>query len=210
VPFGRLVEDVMTAEPCCSARTVFWIVDNGSGHAGQASIDRLEGAYPNLRLIHLPIHASWLNQVELYFSIVQRKALTPNDFDTLDALGSRLLDFGTHYRQIAKPFEWSFTRTDLDRLLARLDDHRPPPRRGITTELADACTSQKMCGFPALQGPAPRAGISAGNIGRPAVVRACVGNRSCPFAGTLARATGLEPATSRVTGRSWRFRAERG
>ena len=125
VPFGRLVEDVMTAEPYRSARTVYWIVDNGSSHAGQASIDRLEGAYPNLRLIHLPIHASWLNQVELYFSIVQRKALTPNDFDTLDALGSRLLDFGTHYRQIAKPFEWSFTHTDLDRLLARLDDHRP-------------------------------------------------------------------------------------
>jgi len=60
-PFGRLVEQVMTAEPYASARTVFWIVDNGSSHAGQASIDRLEGAYKNLRLIHLPVHASWLN-----------------------------------------------------------------------------------------------------------------------------------------------------
>ena len=97
-PFGRLVDDLMTVEPYASARTVFWIVDNGSSHAGQASIDRLEGAYPNLRLIHLPIHASWLNQIELYFSIVQRKALTPNDFDSLDALRKRLLGFGAHYR----------------------------------------------------------------------------------------------------------------
>jgi DDE superfamily endonuclease len=124
-PFGRLVDDVMTTEPYASARTVFWIVDNGSSHAGQASIDRLEGAYENLRLIHLPIHASWLNQIELYFSIVQRKALTPNDFATLDALSERLLRFGDHYRQIARPFEWTFTGADLNRLLARLDTHQP-------------------------------------------------------------------------------------
>lgn len=123
-PFGRLVDDVMTVEPYRSARTVFWIVDNGSSHTGQASIDRLEGAYENLRLIHVPIHASWLNQIELYFSIVQRKALTPNDFEDLDALAERLLRFGDHYRQIAEPFDWTFTRADLDRLLARIDAHQ--------------------------------------------------------------------------------------
>lgn len=124
-PFDRLVADVMTAEPYCSARTVFWIVDNGSSHAGRASIERLEHAYDNLRLIHLPIHASWLNQIELYFSIVQRKALTPNDFDTLDALAERLLRFADHYRHIARPFQWTFTRDDLDRLLTRIDAHQP-------------------------------------------------------------------------------------
>ena len=124
-PFDRLVADVMSVEPYRSARTVFWIVDNGSSHAGQASIDRLESAYENLRLIHLPIHASWLNQIELYFSIVQRKALTPNDFDSLQALSERLLRFGDHYRQIARPFDWTFTRADLDRLLARIDAHTP-------------------------------------------------------------------------------------
>jgi hypothetical protein len=124
-PFDRLVEQVMSVEPYCSARTVFWIVDNGSSHAGHTSIERLEGAYANLRLIHLPIHASWLNQIELYFSIVQRKALTPNDFDSLDALAERLLRFGDRYRQIAKPFEWTFTRSDLDRLLAGIHDHQP-------------------------------------------------------------------------------------
>ncbi len=124
-PFGRLVEQVMTSERYASARTVYWIVDNGSSHAGNASIRRLQGAWPNLRLVHLPIHASWLNQIELYFSIVQRKALTPNDFDSLDALAQRLLAFGEHYRQIAQPFQWTFTRTDLDRLLARIDTNEP-------------------------------------------------------------------------------------
>ena len=121
VPFGRLVEQVMTIEPYRSARRVFWIVDNGSSHRGQASVARLEGAYRNLRLIHLPIHASWLNQIEIYFSIVQRKVLTPNDFADLAAVGARLLAFGERYQQLATPFEWRFTRADLARLLKRLN-----------------------------------------------------------------------------------------
>ena len=119
-PFGRLVEDVMTTEPFASARRVFWIVDNGSSHAGQRSIARLENAHSNARLIHLPIHAPWLNQIEIYFSILQRKALTPNDFADLDALAARIMAFEDHHRQIAKPFDWTFTRSDLDALLARL------------------------------------------------------------------------------------------
>jgi hypothetical protein len=127
-PFGRLVEQVMAREPYASARRVFWIVDNGSSHAGQASIDRLEGAYRNLRLIHLPIHASWLNQIELYFSIVQRKALTPNDFPDLCALGARLLAFGQHYRRVAQPFSWTFTRADLERVLERIASREPQLR----------------------------------------------------------------------------------
>ena len=124
-PFGRLVEQVMDTEPYKSARRVFWIVDNGSSHAGQTSIRRMQDAYQNARLIHLPVHASWLNQIELYFSIVQRKALTPNDFASLDELGTRLLAFGEHYRTVARPFEWTFTRHDLDRVLARIADREP-------------------------------------------------------------------------------------
>ena len=124
-PFGRLVAQVMTEEPYASARTVYWIVDNGSSHAGQASVRRLEGAFENLRLVHLPVHASWLNQIELYFSIVQRKALTPNDFSTLGHLADRLLRFGEHYRQLAEPFNWTFTRADLDAVLAKVDAREP-------------------------------------------------------------------------------------
>ncbi len=129
-PFDRLVAQVMTREPYASARRVFWIVDNGSSHRGQRSIDRLEGDYKNLVLIHLPVHASWLNQIEIYFSIVQRKVLQPNDFTDLAAVEERLLRFRRHYEQVAQPFEWKFTRDDLDRLLERLDTP------GRTTTLA--------------------------------------------------------------------------
>ncbi len=111
----------MTAEPYASARTVYWIVDNGSSHAGQASVRRLEGAFHNLRLVHLPIHASWLNQIEIVFSILQRKALTPNNFGSLDELAERILAFQAHYRRVAQPFDWTFTRRDLNALLDRLD-----------------------------------------------------------------------------------------
>ena len=111
----------MSVEPYSKAQRVFVIVDNGSAHRGKASIKRFEGRYENLILVHTPVHASWLNQAEIYFSIVQRKALTPNDFPDLDTLEERLLAFGRRYEQIAAPFQWKFTRADLDRLAQRLD-----------------------------------------------------------------------------------------
>ena len=119
-PFGRLVHQVMSQQPYRSAKRVFWIVDNGSSHRGQAAFNRLQVLYPNLVLVHLPVHASWLNQVEIYFSVVQRKVLTPNDFTSLPAVAQRLLDFQLYYEQIARPFEWKFTRIDLQKLVAKL------------------------------------------------------------------------------------------
>jgi DDE superfamily endonuclease len=118
-PFTRLVDQVMAREPYRNARRVYWVVDNGSSHRGQSAAARLRKAHPNARLIHLPVHASWLNQVEIYFSVIQRKVLTPNDFPDLAAVQQRLLDFQTHYEQIASPFQWKFTKTDLNALLAR-------------------------------------------------------------------------------------------
>jgi DDE superfamily endonuclease len=125
-PFGRLVAQVMTSPPYSHARRVFWIVDNGSSHRGLASVRRLEARYPNLRLVHCPIHASWLNQIEIYFSIVQRKVLTPNDFADLAAVERRLHDFERLYEQAARPFEWKFTRRDLARLMRRIAEFAPP------------------------------------------------------------------------------------
>ena len=122
-PFERLVAQVMTAEPYSSAKRVFWVVDNGSSHRGKASVDRLQGQWPTLRLVHLPVHASWLNQIEIYFSVVQRKVVSPNDFTDLAEVEARLLAFERRYQQTAAPFDWHFTRSDLDRLLRRLDDH---------------------------------------------------------------------------------------
>jgi transposase len=123
-PFSRLVEQVMTAEPYASARRVFWIVDNGSSHRGAASVKRMASTWPNAQLIHLPTHASWLDQAEIYFSVVQRKALTPNDFTSLDQIRERLTAFEVRYNAIATPFSWKFTRTDLHDLLNRLDAHQ--------------------------------------------------------------------------------------
>ena len=121
-PFGRLVEQVMTTEPYASARRVFWVVDNGSSHRGQRAVDRMRERWPNAHLVQLPVHASWLNQVEIYFSVVQRKVLTPNDFDNLAEVEDRLAAFERRYEQTAEPFEWKFTRSDLTKLLERLAD----------------------------------------------------------------------------------------
>lgn len=124
-PFTELVATVMTREPYKSARRVFWVVDNGSSHAGQAAIDRMAAAWPTATLVHLPIHASWLNQVEIYFSVTQRKAISPVDFADLDALAARILAFQDRYNRSSTPFDWTFTRTDLRALLDCMDMPNP-------------------------------------------------------------------------------------
>ncbi len=105
-----------------------WVVDNGSDHRGKASIKRLQGRWPTLILVHLPVHASWLNQVEIYHSIIQRKLLDPNDFESTAELARALNDFERRYNEVAQPFDWTFTRSDLADLLDRLDErqHDPP------------------------------------------------------------------------------------
>jgi hypothetical protein len=127
-PFQRLVSEVMSQPPYCRARRVFWIVDNGSSHRGQPCLRRLQAAFPNLVAVHTPIHASWLNQIEIYFSIVQRKALTPNAFSSRTEVEQRLLGFQRYYENIAKPFEWKFTRADLAELMKKLDQQPLPLR----------------------------------------------------------------------------------
>ena len=126
----------MTREPYASAHRVFWIVDNGSSHHGQP--DRpITSTIPQRDPGAPPVHASWLNQVEIYFSIVQRKCARPNDFTDLDALTERLAAFENRYNQTATPFNWTYTRDDLSALLGRSTDttrsipqHTPPdPRR---------------------------------------------------------------------------------
>lgn len=118
--FGRLVAQVMGTEPYASAKRVFWVVDNGSSHRGQASVDRLQAGFGNLRLIHLPVYASWLDQIEIYFSVVQRKVLSPNDFSDLAEIEARLAAFESRYNAVARPFDWRFSRDDLNKLLVRI------------------------------------------------------------------------------------------
>jgi transposase len=104
-------------------REIHVVLDNLKTHKPKR--DLWLARHKNVRFHFTPTHASWLNQVEIYLSIVQRKVLTPNDFDDLAAVEERLLAFERHYEEIAQPFEWKFTRTDLDRLLERLDEREP-------------------------------------------------------------------------------------
>ena len=122
VPFGQLVDLVMQRGPYATAKRVFWIVDGGSSHHPSTAPARLQQAYPNIVVVHTPTHASWLNQIELYFSIVQRKVLTPLDLPDRVAVGERILNFQERYDRTAKPFRWKFTRQNLqDRLQALAD-----------------------------------------------------------------------------------------
>jgi transposase len=129
-PFMDLIGQVMNRPEYKDAPRVFVIVDNGSDHRGQAAVRRLRDAWPNAVMIHTPVHASWLNQAEIFFSIIQKKAISPNDFASLDALAGTLLAFADRYNQGARPFNWKFTAADLARLLDRIsarEDAAPKP-----------------------------------------------------------------------------------
>jgi len=123
-PFMALIDQVMSREPYKSAPRVFVIVDNGSDHRGKKAARRLRDAYPNATMIHTPVHASWLNQIEIFFSIVQKKVLMPNDFASTAQLAVTLLGFTSRYNQTARPFNWKFTAADLARLLQQISTHQ--------------------------------------------------------------------------------------
>ena len=110
----------MGQEPYRSARRVFWIFDNGSSHRGQKADQRLQSRWPSIIPVHTPVHASWPNQVEIYFSIIQRKVLTPSDFLNLADLEMAILAFQHRYEKSAAPFRWTFRRADLADLMQRL------------------------------------------------------------------------------------------
>ena len=123
-PFGRLVDQVLAEEPYRSGERLFWIVDNGSSHRGAAAKQRLSQVDSRIILVHTPVHASWLNQVEIYFSIIQRKVLTPNDFADLEAIRLRLAFYEELSNQSPTPFQWKFDRTKLATLLAKIEARR--------------------------------------------------------------------------------------
>jgi len=120
-PFGRLVNQGLAEEPYRSGTRLFWLVDSGSSHRGAAAIQRLQQVDSHIILVHTPVHASWLNQVEIYFSLIQRKVLTPNDFADLEALRLRLAFYEELSNQSPEPFQWKFDRTKLTTLLAKIE-----------------------------------------------------------------------------------------
>lgn len=122
-PFGRMVTQILNREPYCDAERLFFVVDNGSSHRGKRSVERLHRRDKRIILVHTPVHASWLNQVEIYFSIIQRKVLTPNDFPNLTAIRLRLALYEELTNRQPKPFAWKFTRQDLTDWLKRASPH---------------------------------------------------------------------------------------
>jgi hypothetical protein len=137
IPFNRFVHQVMRREPYASARRVFWLVDQGSSHRQTTFPERLRAMYPNALAVPLPVHASWLNQIEIYFSILERKALTPNDFPNLAAAMERIHAFERIFNRTADPFAWTFTRDDLRELLKRIPSV-------VLTESAQAAQHQSL------------------------------------------------------------------
>ena len=112
-PFGRLLDQVLDRSPYRDAERLFCVVDSGSSHRGMASIARAKRRDPRIMLVHTPVHASWLNQVEVYFLIIQRKVLTPNDFANLDEVRTRLALYEELANRTPKPFAWKFTRQKM-------------------------------------------------------------------------------------------------
>ena len=122
-PFGRLVDQALEQEPYRDADRLFYVVDNGSSHRGQTSVQRMRRRDKRIILVHTPVHASWLNQVEIYFSVIQRKVLTLNDFASLDAVRVRLALYEQLSNGSPRPFAWKFTRQDLLNWLKRASPH---------------------------------------------------------------------------------------
>jgi transposase len=135
-PFMDLIGQVMARPEYKNAPRVFVIVDNGSDHRGQAAADRLRTAHPNAIMVHTPVHASWLNQIEIFFSVIQKKAVSPNDFAGLDELSRTLLAFVDRYNQTARPFSWKFTASDLTGLLRRISEREQPAQPAVLPQAA--------------------------------------------------------------------------
>jgi transposase len=131
-PFMGLMGQVMTQQPYASAPRVFVIVDNGSDHRGKKAARRLRNAWPNAIMIHTPVHASWLNQIEIFFSIIQKKVISPNDFASTSQLSATLLAFTSRYNQTARPFNWKYTAADLARTLDKISAHNEPSSKPVT------------------------------------------------------------------------------
>jgi transposase len=118
--FEILVEEVMTHPICQRADRVFWITDNGGAHHPNTFTWWLKQQYSNVEGLHLPLGASWLNQIELYFSVLARKALSGDSFASVDAVTDRITGFEHRWNRDPEPFDWTYTNEQLSELLETL------------------------------------------------------------------------------------------
>jgi hypothetical protein len=122
--FKGFLSDLFHSTVCAGVKVVHLILDNGPTHAPKqlgAWLASLELSF-EVRLYWLPTYASWLDQVEIIFSKVQRDVLMPNDFPSLGALERDLAAYFAELNQHPKPIQWTYTKT---KLLAKFGT--PPP-----------------------------------------------------------------------------------
>ena len=124
VDFQAFLLEVMIPEALRrGVHTLALILDNGTTHASK----RLErwlkeqiesqGWELSIQVYWLPRNASWLDQIEIWFSILQRKLLQPSHFESVAALKEAILNFITYHNQTAKAIQWSYTVEKLEQKL---------------------------------------------------------------------------------------------
>jgi hypothetical protein len=103
-----------------------FILENGTTHAPkqlerwlQEQEHALKG-HLHFQVHWLPPNASWLDQIEIWFSLLQRKCLQPNHFVSALALETALSEYITYYNQNAKPIKWTYT---IEKLEHKLEKH---------------------------------------------------------------------------------------
>jgi len=103
--FVEFLTDLVAQTP--TGLDLHCIVDNLKTH----STDLVAGflvEHPHVHLHFTPTHASWLNQVELFFSILERRLLRRGEFDSVDHLAERVIAFIRDYNRKAAPFRWTY------------------------------------------------------------------------------------------------------
>ena len=125
VDFRSFLETVVVAEAQKrGVQTIALVLDNGSTHASKQlpgfveELARASEGTLTMQLYWLPTNASWLDQIEIWFSILQRKLLQPNHFYNLNELKLAISDFIARYNQTAQPLKWSYTVEQLEHKLS--------------------------------------------------------------------------------------------
>lgn len=115
VDFKTFLVALFASTVCQGLKVLHLILDNGSTHAPKQLANWIASLHLSfeVRIYWLPKYASWLDQVEIIFSKVQRDVLTPNDFPSLTALERDLLDYFAELNRHPKPIQWTYTKVKL-------------------------------------------------------------------------------------------------
>jgi transposase len=117
IEFLALLAQIEAALPE-SVTKVYLVVDNVRMHTGKQVLAWLE-QHPRFELVHPPVHCSWMNQIEQWFSILVRKRLKIADFASKEHLSERLEAFIREWNERAHPFHW--TAKSFEKILAKCE-----------------------------------------------------------------------------------------